>query len=75
MGLVKVELPFEGLECNVCMFEENAGSAINSWNYCNLFESEKPSGKRCFACVRNQLSERPSAATALSKCEGSCQCT
>ena len=60
MGFVKVELPFEGLNCNDCIMEEStndydADGAEN--DYCLMFDQMKFKLQRCKCCVENELRE------------------
>lgn len=56
MGLVKVEVPFDGLDCAGCEHESSFGWEAKR-DYCALFQEGKASGARCVACVVNELRE------------------
>ena len=58
MGMVRVELPFEGLDCNDCFMEESTNEydtqgAVH--DYCLLFDQMKFKLQRCKRCVENEL--------------------
>lgn len=55
MGYVKVELPFESMDCNACFAEGSTHSL--DWNYCELFDQTKFPLQRCMKCVENELTE------------------
>lgn len=56
MGMVRVELPFKGLDCNDCVYEDDA-NALELSDHCWLFDDFKESKKRCVKCVNAELRE------------------
>lgn len=56
MGLVKIELPFEGLKCNGCEWEVGACYNISN-DFCDLYNQYKGEETRGSKCIENELRE------------------